>query len=323
MEAITDRDVVAVLRPFVRATGPVLDGLREANPLGLRDPGTDLPTGRSAGGRRRRLRRLHHRLTRLTMPGTAAWAAMTLTQRCDWWTNRVGRFTALLAAVPGLGGALADRLPVRDALGAAGQGLVLCAIAGENGVRDPADRVRLLAWVLFHRAITPELARGTRPATPELARPATSELARPAASELARGARQSPLPAGPALPGATLPGPVRSGVADPQEDARTAELAGELAEVARGRRRITLGAVGGALWRLGRALWSLGDELGKRPQGRFYHRWLGAIPIVGVLADYLGERSAMRRLRRRAVQWFEQERQRSSSGAGGAQPGIQ
>ena len=33
---ISDRVIVGVLRPFVRATRPVLDALREADPFGLR-----------------------------------------------------------------------------------------------------------------------------------------------------------------------------------------------------------------------------------------------------------------------------------------------
>jgi hypothetical protein len=31
--------------------------------------------------------------------------------RSSWWMNRVGRFAAVLTAMPGLGGALADRVP--------------------------------------------------------------------------------------------------------------------------------------------------------------------------------------------------------------------
>ena len=68
--------------------------------------------------------------------------------------RRVGRFTTLLAAVPGLGGALASRLPVSKALGAAGQGLLLVAIAGEHGVRDEDRLVALLGSVLFRRELT-------------------------------------------------------------------------------------------------------------------------------------------------------------------------
>lgn len=218
-EAITDRHVVAVLRPFVRASGPLVDRLREIDPFGLRDG----------------------ELGRLKMPGTAGWAAMTPDQRDDWWVSRVGRFTSLLAAAPGVGGALADRLPIQDALGCASQGLLLCALAGEHGFTSVEDRVRLLAWVLFERDVDP---------TP----------------------------------------------VEPDEDAKTEELRTEGS---------TVKAVAGTVWKLGRMLWGLGNELGKRPQGLLHHKALGMLPVVGVVGDYLGERSALRRVRRRALHWFD------------------
>jgi hypothetical protein len=118
-EAIQDRHVVAVLRPFVRATTPMLAALRKLIP-------TEKPVDEAD----------------------------------DWWINGVGRFTVLVASVPGLGGALADRLPLQDTLALAGQGLLLCAIAREHGVTDQADQVRLLAAVLFQRDIDPALAAG-------------------------------------------------------------------------------------------------------------------------------------------------------------------
>lgn len=131
-EAISDRQIVKVLRPFVRAARPVLSGLRTP--------------GRLEG------------LANLRVPGTAAWDAMDTEQRTDWWINRVGRLTSLVTAIPGIGGVLADRLPVQDALGASAQGLLLCAIAGEHGIDDVGERVRLVAWVLFDRDIDSALA---------------------------------------------------------------------------------------------------------------------------------------------------------------------
>jgi hypothetical protein len=245
-EAITDRHVVAALRPFVRATGPLLDALRESNPLGLRDRIAE------TDGDRGLLEKLHDRLAAVKAPGTAAWAAMTTEQRDDWWLNRVGRFVSLLTAVPGIGGALADRLPVQDALGAAGQGLLLCALAGEHGHTSHGDRVRLLAAVLFDRDVDSALAEG----------------------------------------------------AADDEDERTAELTEDVDRSRRTDGKVTLKAVGRTLWKLGRMLWSLGDELGKRPQGRVVHKVLGMLPVVGMLGDYLGERSALRRVRREALAWF-------------------
>jgi hypothetical protein len=89
-------------------------------------------------------------------------------ERSAWWVNRVGRLTALAASVTGLAGALGDRLPLQDVLGAAGQGMLLCAIAREHGVEDQETHVRLLAAVLFKRDLA---GAGTSvpapPTTPE------------------------------------------------------------------------------------------------------------------------------------------------------------
>ncbi|MFE0028618.1 hypothetical protein [Amycolatopsis sp. NPDC059021] len=158
-EAISDANVVAVLRPFVRACGPMLDALREADPFGLQARarrGEDELAEVEPGLKEKLL----DGLTSVKVPGTAAWANMNGYQRSSWWMNRVGRFTALVTSIPGLGGALADRLPVQDTLGAASQGLLLCALAGEYGVTDVGARVRLIAWVLFERDIDPVLAAG-------------------------------------------------------------------------------------------------------------------------------------------------------------------
>ncbi|GGP60632.1 hypothetical protein [Saccharothrix coeruleofusca] len=235
-EAISDRDVVRALRPFVRATGPVLDALREVNLLGLRDRSLE------ASADRKVVDKLWDQLARVKVPGTAGWAAMDLDQRDEWWLNRVGRVVSLLAAIPGVGGALADRLPIQSSLGAAGQGLLLSALAGERGITATEDRVRLIAHVLFQREVDGRAV-------------------------------------------------------DPDEDRRTAELTEELD-------RSTFKAIGRTIWKLARVLWSLEDELDKRPHGRFYHQALGALPVVGVVGDYLGERSGLRRVRKAAYEWF-------------------
>ncbi len=264
--AVTDRHIVTVLRPFVHGAGPVLDALRESDPFGLRrrmvdnladdaKPTADLDDaerGVLAGAKDRVL----DWVSAVQVPGTPAWAAMDAEERTDWWIGRVGRFTALLAAVPGIGGALADRLPVQDALGAAGQGLLLCAIAGEHGIRDQDDQIRLLARVLFERDVDAELGAATREAELEEAR------------------------------------------------RRGDELTAELAESKGKHGRVTLRAVAGTVWRMGRLLWGLGDELGKRPQGRWYHKVLGMLPVVGMAGDYLGERSALRRVAKAARHWI-------------------
>ncbi|WP_328453109.1 hypothetical protein [Amycolatopsis sp. NBC_00438] len=249
MATISDAQLVAVLRPFVRACAPTLDALRESDPLRLKARDGHEPAGRGFG------RSVVRALASVRAPGTAAWEAMDTPRRVRWWTGRFGRLTALLTAVPGLGGVLADRLPVQDLLGAGSQGLVLCAIAGECGVTDTGARVRLLAAVLFDRVVEPDLASG-------------------------RGVGQD-----------------QAG-----EDAEVERLAGH-------RHRVTgavsvLTTLGGGLWRLARSLRGISAELGKRPSGRWYHRALGAVPGIGAVGDYFGERAGMRVVRARALRWL-------------------
>jgi hypothetical protein len=227
---ISDRQVVAVLRPFVRAASPMVTAMRTP--------------GRLPGLATRRV------------PGSAAWRHLSAQARTRWWINRVGRLTALVTSIPGLGGVLADRLPVQDALGASAQGLLLCAIADEYGVHDLGDRVRLVAWVLFQRDIDPSLAAGDH--------------------------------------------------AGKAEDAQAARLAGPFAE--RPKRRITIRACVGTLWRLSRSLLAITDELEKRPRGRFYQRALGVLPVIGMIGDYLAERSALKRVAKLTERWISSAR---------------
>ncbi|MEV6897207.1 hypothetical protein [Amycolatopsis sp. NPDC051372] len=253
-EAISDRQVVAVLRPFVRACAPMLDALRESDPFGLRARARKTEAAEEFGDDGFKEKVLGA-FTSVKVPGTAAWAGMDIDARCGWWVNRVGRLTSALTSIPGLGGALADRLPVQDTLGAASQGLLLCAIAGEYGVTDVGSRVRLIASVLFERDLDPVLAAG---------KPADESA----------------------------------------EDSAAARLTEELTESERAHGKVTVKAVAGTLWRLGRSLWGITEELEKRPRGRFYHRALGLVPVVGAAGDYLGERWGLKQIWKRAHGWL-------------------
>ncbi|MDR7302816.1 hypothetical protein [Haloactinomyces albus] len=285
-EVLTDERIAAVLRPFVRATAPVLQALREADPLRLRrrfrggdevtaepppepqefDPAEEPseeehPGGKSAGGQEDpgepgRLDRLMRRLDSMQLPGSSAWDAMTIDQRCDWWARRVGRFLALLAGLPNFGGVITSRLPIRNALGTVGQGLVLSAIASEHGVHDQAHQVRLIAEVVLDRALPRTVAEGT-----------------------GTGARE-------------------------HDDERTAELTEELEASRREHGRPTSAAVANTVWRMARTLWEIDSELDKRPQGRFHHEAIGSVPVLGVVGGYLGERSALRRVARHGSKWL-------------------
>jgi len=235
-DSVTDEHVASVLRTFVRGCEPVLPRLRDIDADVAPD---DTEVDQNL------LRRVRDRLSEVRWPGSASWARMNIDERMHWWVNRVGKVTALAASVTGLAGALGDRLPLQDVLGAAGQGLLLCAIAGEHGVDDRATRVRLLAAVLFGRDLDPAVAAG-------------------------------------------------SGV----DDAEAAP------EPSPGRRRVGVKAAAKWLWRQGKLLLALQDELEKRPQGRFYHRALGLLPVVGMAGDYLGERSALKRASKAGDRWL-------------------
>jgi hypothetical protein len=56
-----------------------------------------------------------------------------------------------VAAAPRFLGKVADLLPLQNTVGTAVQSLVVLGVAGEHGVRAPAERVSLLARVLLDR----------------------------------------------------------------------------------------------------------------------------------------------------------------------------
>jgi hypothetical protein len=78
------------------------------------------------------------------------------TDRDQWWAERAPRVAAGIAAVPRLAGRLADLLPLQNAVGTAVQALVVLGVAGEHGVKDPVERISLLARVLLGRDLHPQ-----------------------------------------------------------------------------------------------------------------------------------------------------------------------
>jgi hypothetical protein len=270
MAHVSDQYMISVLRPFVAATGPVLAGLRDADPFRLgrlarrraleleaapRDAQPEprahtrrQKVGRAARGARRRAL---DRLATSRLPGTPRWSVMSPEERDDWWVGRVGRFTSAVASIPGIGGALARRLPVSDILGLAAQGLVVCAIAGEHGMTRRDDQVRLLGTVLFGRDLRP------------------GEHGDPHGEAVERDAR---------------------------------DLTGELAASSPGREQDgKLRALARAVWRMGRSLFALHEELDRRPQGHWWWRGLANVPVVGAAGAYKAERSGLKRAARRAA----------------------
>lgn len=63
-------------------------------------------------------------------------------------------------------------------------------------------------------------------------------------------------------------------------------------------------ALVGALWRTARTFRAISEELDKRPQPGKAFRLFGKIPVVGVIAGYLGERGALVRAAKQGEQWI-------------------
>jgi hypothetical protein len=148
---IDDADVARVLDRAVRIINPVIDVLSRADPFGLK--GRSHHIGAADGSVDKALDALAWVLNTADVPGTQAWADMTLDDRVDWWVHRVGAVDTVLVAFPGVFGVVADRLPVQDVLGFVSQAVVLCAVARECGVDDYERQVRLLAAVMCRRDV--------------------------------------------------------------------------------------------------------------------------------------------------------------------------
>lgn len=58
------------------------------------------------------------------------------------------------------------------------------------------------------------------------------------------------------------------------------------------------------LWRLAGILRAIGDELNRRPRPRAVFRYLGVLPGVGAVADYLGEYGALVRAAMEGRRWI-------------------
>lgn len=162
---IDDADVACALSRAVRVINPVVDLLSRADPFGLKDRSHRI--GDSDGSVDRALDALAWVLNTADVPGTQAWADMTLDDRVNWWVHRVGAVDNVLVAFPGVLGAVADRLPVQDALGFANQAIVLCAVAREYGVDDHGEQVRLLAAVMCGREVDADEYADDADAAPE------------------------------------------------------------------------------------------------------------------------------------------------------------
>ena len=195
-------------------------------------------------------------------PATAGWAALSATQRAEWWVARIGNLAGFLAASPRFAGVAADRLPIQAALGASVSGLAVCAVAREHGIEDPDAWVPLLGKVLFDRDLRPP-AGGI-----SFAKAAPDPGVDP---ELVLTAE----------PGVALHG-------DDVVDAEPlpGAPAGAEAPLVRARR---------TLWGLARTFLAVQGMFDERPRGARVFRALGKVPIVGLVGGWLDERGGVRR----------------------------
>lgn len=170
--------------------------------------------------------------------------ALPQPERDQWWADQVSRVAAGVSAAPRFAGKVADLLPLQNTVGTAVQAVVVLGVAGEHGVREPAERVSLLARVLLARDLPPSAVE------PLLAR------SRGTYREEAFGAAEA-----------------RSGLAGA---ART-------------------------VWRVARLLGRIDESLDARPKGKWRHRALSNLPVVGVVGGYAAEREGLRRAAARAA----------------------
>src|SRR3954451_12959214 len=86
-------------------------------------------------------------------------------ERDQWWADSVSWVVAGLSAAPRFIGKLADLLPLQNTVGTAVQAAVVLGVAGEHGVKDPAERISLLSRVLLKRELTPAQVDRCSPAS--------------------------------------------------------------------------------------------------------------------------------------------------------------
>ncbi len=153
---VPDSAVVLALSRVEFGIDSVLDALRTQDPFGIRSILAEYSAQDQPNLAEKGLILAIDRLLRMKVPGHAEWPTLPLAQRCDWWVDRLGGFAAVVAGLPRISGAAADRLPIKDTLGAAVQAMVIGAVCREYGVEAHADRTAVIARVLTARPITPD-----------------------------------------------------------------------------------------------------------------------------------------------------------------------
>lgn len=152
-QAVADAEAVALLRSFVGGVDPVLSALRTDPEQAITGLDGDKATPSPKDWRARAAAKVNS----VKAAKVADWGALSADDRAAWWISRVGSLLAGMSAVPVMGGPLLARIPVKEAVSAAGQGIVLCGIADAFEVQNVDTRVALLAHVLLARDLDPRL----------------------------------------------------------------------------------------------------------------------------------------------------------------------
>ena len=231
---LSDNEVADALGRAVAMINPVLAAYTRFDPLGLRERTHAEQPADGAVGRSLDLAAAVVNFAQL--PGTKAWVEMDRDGHVKWWVHRAGAVTTIPVAFPGAFGIIADRLGVQDVLGFTNQAIVLCAVAREGGVTDPAEQAALLGAVLCDRQL------------PDAAVPASSD-------------RPDAVP--PSLPA--------------------------------------------KLWDFAGVLRAVADEFTKRPHPQKLYHYLGMLPGVGAVADYVGEYTALLHAADEGAAWLRKQ----------------
>jgi hypothetical protein len=88
-------------------------------------------------------------------PGHDQWSSVELSQRADWWAQRIGTLIGAVAALPAITGGGAKLVKVTPLMGCAAQSVTVCAVAREGEIDDEARTVALVAQVAFNRTLDP------------------------------------------------------------------------------------------------------------------------------------------------------------------------
>jgi hypothetical protein len=153
---VPDSAVILALSRVEFGVDSVLDALRTQDPFGIRSILAEYSAQEQPNLAEKGLILAIDRLLKMKVPGHTEWPTLPLSDRCDWWVDRLGGFAAVVAGLPRLSGAAADQLPIKDTLGAAVQAMVIGAVCREYGVEAHADRTAIIARVLTERPITPD-----------------------------------------------------------------------------------------------------------------------------------------------------------------------